>query len=486
MTRENTEVRPGKWLVFAAVGSFFVTAVTGMTMTFVALPSIAEEFDVTLRTAGWVVVIYSLVISATLVPLGRMADLVGRRRVHLLGLALFGVGTLCVAIAPTFEALIAARAVMALGDAMAQSVGTGLLVSAFGPEERGKAIGSQTSSVAVGGAFGPLISGVLLAVVSWRVLFVVLAVLTAVSFAIGFRVLPVDRARSASSPRFDRVGALLSMVAIVGLVVVVNDPFEAGFGSPLVWAAAAGVVVAFAAFVRWERTTPAPMLDLGFFANPVFARGVVARVIAFSSATAVFILVPILLISVFEWNAPQVGVVMFLNSLGLGLSAQAAGRLSDRWGTRPFMIGGLIGLIATPLALASLRPGTPAVVIAVVVFASGVALGNWNVPNNATVIGTVGPADYGVVGAFTNLARNIGNVLGQALMVAVVAVIMTGRGFDIPLGDIADTPGADTAFLAGWTAAFIAMAVSAAVALAITLTIKPRPTSGTAATAAPR
>ena len=464
-----------KWVAFAAIGSSFVMAVLALTMVFVALPAMADDFGVTLRAASWIVIAPSLTISALLLPFGRMADLVGRRRVHLTGLVLFAVGAALTAASTSFTMLLVSRVVMSIGGALSESVGTGILVSVFPSSERGKAIGSQTTAVAVGAAAGPLAAGVALQFLSWRALFWFLVALAAGSFTIGAAVLdenritPPDRER----PPFDLVGATLSLLLVVSFVVTVNNPFGLAWTSAPMVASAAAVVVALVGFVWWELRCPHPMLQLRFFTNPVFARGVVARTLGFVVMSAVYILVPILLVSVIGVGESRAGIAVFLNSVGLGVAAQFSGRLSDRWGARRFFVAGFGASVLVMLTFASLDQGSPLWLVVSVSLAAGLATETWNVPNNATIIGTVPPAAYGVVGAFTNLARNVGNVFGQAAVAAIVAGAMAARGFDIPLGDIADTPGADGAFVDGWRLAFLVMAGLGVVSTVVSMTMRP-------------
>ncbi len=466
-----------KWVAYAAIGSFFVTAVLGLTMVFVALPAMADDFGVTLKAASWIVIAPSLTISALLLPFGRMADLVGRRRVHLAGLALFAIGAALTALSTNFTMLLVSRVVMSIGGALAESVGTGILVSVFPNHERGKAIGSQTSAVAVGAALGPLAAGVALQFLSWRALFWFLVALTAVSFTIGAAVLdedritPVDRER----PPFDLLGAALSVIMVVSFVVTVNNPFGLAWTSVPMLASGVTVLVALVGFIWWELRCPYPMLQLRFFANPIFARGVIARTAGFIVNSAVYILVPILLVSVVGVSESKAGLAVFLNSVGLGVAAQISGRLSDRWGARSFMVGGFAASVVVMVIFSTLDRASPLWVVVAVAGVAGLAAGTWNVPNNATIIGTVPPAAYGVVGAFTNLARNVGNVFGQAAVAAIVAGAMAAQGFDIPLGDIADTAGAGAAFIDGWRWAFLAMAGLGVLSTVVSLAMRPEP-----------
>ena len=136
--------RQPKWQAFTAIAITFVTIVFATAFAFLALPRIAEDFEVTLSTVGWVVIIESLVIAALLLPLGGLADLLGDKRVLSIGVAVFGLGALFTGLSPTFAILIAARVVMAIGNALVQSVATGILVAVFPNEERGLAPVSYT------------------------------------------------------------------------------------------------------------------------------------------------------------------------------------------------------------------------------------------------------------------------------------------------------------------------------------------------------
>ena len=204
-----------KWRAFTAIGISFVTNVAAMSMVFVALSAIADDFGVTLGTVAWVVIVQALVISALMLPMGRFADIVGRKRIHLTGLVLFAGGALLVAFAPTFELLIAARVVMAVGNSMGQPVGTAMVVSVFPEHERGKAIGAQTTAVAIGGASGPIIAGLVLQVLPWQALFIGLTIPIAVAFVAAVILLDEERVSyhvEGERPPFDWGGALLSGV----------------------------------------------------------------------------------------------------------------------------------------------------------------------------------------------------------------------------------------------------------------------------------
>ncbi len=424
-----------------------------------------DDFGVTLRAVSWVVIAESLVISALLLPFGRLADMIGRKKLHMIGLVVFASGAVLTALAPTFSLLIAARVVMATGNAMGQSVGTAMVVSIFPSAERGKAIGSQTTAVSIGGASGPIFAGVLLQFLPWEALFFLLVIPIAIAFVAALFLLDEDkvnrdRDRKRNKP-FDWTGAALSGLAVSVIVLTINNPAAVSWTSPLIIGGGIMAVLLLVAFSRWELHRPDPMLELRMFASRTFSFAVGTRLLGFMAATINRFLLPVFLISLRGLDEGAAGLILFLVSLGMGMAAQTSGRLSDRYGTRPFSVGGLTILAGVGLVMGSMTDETPLWMLAVAVFVYGLASGTWNVPNSSTILGSVAPSQLGVVGAFTNLTRNLGNVFGQAVSSAVVVGVMVSQGFDIPLSDIAQSAGASAAFIDGWMAAHVVLCVMA-------------------------
>ena len=466
-----------KWWAFTAIGISFFTQVMSMSMVFVALSSIADDFGITLRAVTWVVVAQALTISALMMPMGRLADMIGRRKVHLGGLVMFGGGAVLVALAPTFGLLIAARVVMAVGNAMGQSVGTAMVISVFPAHERGMAIGSQTTAVAIGGASGPLVAGLVLQFLPWQALFWMITVPIAIAFVAGYFILDDKRLNQFESPErppFDWGGALLSATAIVLLVITINNPLALGWLSPVMVGSGIGVAILLALFARWELRNASPMLDLRMFRNGVFSLAVGARYFGFLGATATRFLAPIYLLSLRGLGEGATGGALFLIWLGMAIAAQASGRLSDRFGSRPFAVFGFSVLLGTALAMVFVDATTPMWLVLVILFINGLGMGLWNVPNNAVIMGSVPASSLGVVGALTNLVRNVGNVTGQALASAAVVAVMISNGFDIPLSEIEETVGAGGAFVEGWRTAYILVTGFAAISLVLAVFTKPK------------
>ena len=465
-----------KWKAFGAIAISFTTMVMSMSMVFIALSAIAEDYGVTLRAVTWVVIAQALTISALMMPMGRLADIIGRKKVHLIGLVLFAAGAIFTAFAPTFGILILARVVMAVGNAMGQSVGMAMVISVFPARERGKAIGSQTTAVAVGGSLGPIVAGLVLQVAPWETLFLMLIVPITIAFIAGYLILDENRVSqrgTGDKPSFDWIGAFLSAAAIIILVITINNPFGVGWVSLPIIGGIVGAAVLMGGFVVWELRIKSPMLELRMFSNRVFSMAIATRFFGFMGTTATRFLLPIFLISFRGLTEGAAGMVLFLSALGMGVAAQSSGRLSDRFGERPFLIFGFMVLIATAIGFALVDGETPMWTVMVIVFLNGLAMGLWNVPNSSVIMGSVPPSRFGVVGALTNLARNVGNVTGQAVASAVVVGVMVSRGFDIALDEIADIPGAGDAFVDGWRLAYILVTGFSAFGLLLAFLTKP-------------
>ena len=459
--------RQQKWRAFSAIAITYMTIVFATAFAFLALPSIADDFEVTLRTVGWVVIVESLLVAALLLPLGGLADKLGDKRVLTIGIGIFGLGALLTGLSPTFATLIGARMVMAIGNAFVQSVGTGMVVAVFPDHERGLAMGGQTAAVAVGSAGAPLLGGLGLEFLSWSTIFLLLLIPTAACLVAARLLIPNHQLREvAAGHAFDLRGSVLSAIAVAVLVVTINNPFSLDWLSPAIVGGAAAAAVLLALFIRWELRIEHPLLELRLFQDAVFRTTVILRVLAFLAATTTLLLLPVYLVSFRQVSATSTGIIIALGAVGLGLGAQVSGRMYDRVGPRTPTLIGLVLQIAVSLIFAFSTDTTSLWVVGGASAVGGLAIGLWNVPNNSAMLGAMPKALLGVGGAFTNVTRTVGNVFGQAVAAVVVAGVMASRGFDIPLGELDENEAAGQAFNAGWRWAYLlATAFSASLIL---------------------
>ena len=310
----------------------------------------------------------------------------------------------------------------------------------------------------------------------------------AIAFVAGAMILDDARLqpnRVASRPPFDWWGAALSGAAIVLVVITINNPLGRAWTSPLMLASVGAAAALFLAFVRWEIRVPSPMLDLTLFRNRVFSLAVLTRFLGFMGMSVTRFLMPIYLISLRGLEEGTAGAILFVISFGMGIAAQGSGRLSDRFGPRPFSMIGFVILAVTSLPLAFLTQVTPLTVVMALLFVNGFGMGLWNVPNNSVIMGSVPPARLGVVSALANLTRNVGNVIGQAVASGVIVAIMVANGFDIPLNEIAEVDGAGQAFIDGWRVTYLLVTGYAVIGFVLSSATRPPREEATASTQAP-
>jgi EmrB/QacA subfamily drug resistance transporter len=467
-----------KWKAFWTVALALFVMVMDFSITFLALSTIADEFDVTLRAVTWVVIASSLTLSAAMLPLGRVADLTGRKNFHITGMVIFVIGSVIAAAAPSLGVLIAARVVMAIGGAMGQAVVMAIITAVFPSNERGKGLGMLTTAVAIGATAGPIVAGPMLQFFGWRSLFIFLAVPTTLAIFFAIRVLDdarIGSSKSVPGRRYDWVGAFLSAGALSLMILTISNPFGFDWGSFQIIGGGILAFVLFATLVWWELRFSSPMINLRFFNNATFAFSTLTRLLGFIGSSATFFLMPIFIQSFLGFSQSIAGVVMFVGALGMGIAGTLSGRLSDRYGFRIFTFLGIGTLLFTGIGLAFLTMDTPVWVIMPVLFINGLGMGLWMAPNMNATLSVVDRSDYGSVSAFLNLVRNVGSVSGQAITTAIITGVMVARGLEIGLGELADNadgPAGD-AFLDGWRIAFFVLAGFTVVAFLAALRTKP-------------
>ncbi len=477
-----------KWKAFWTVALALFVMVMDFSITFLALSTIAEEFEVTLRAVTWVAIASSLTVSAVMLPLGRVADLTGRKRFHIVGMMLFVAGSILAAAAPSLGVLIGARVLMAVGGAMGQAVVMAIITAVFPTSERGKGLGMLTTAVALGATAGPIVAGPMLQFFGWRSLFIFLAIPTTLAIFFAIRVLDDERigsTRPVSGSRYDWPGAFLSAAALALLIFTVSNPFGLDWDSFVIIGGGVLTVVLFATLIWWELRFSSPIMNLRFFNNPTFAFSTLTRLLGFIGSSATFFLMPVFIQSFLGLSQLNAGLIMFVGAVGMGIAGFSSGRLSDRYGFRVFTFIGIGTLLITGIGLAFFTRDTPVWVIMPVLFINGLGMGAWMAPNMNATLSVIERKDYGSVSAFLNLVRNVGSVTGQAITTAIIAGVMAARGVEVELSKLADSADgpAGEAFIDGWRIAFFVLAGFTVAAFAAALVTRPASPAAKPATA---
>lgn len=426
-----------RYRVFAICVLGIFTSVFDTSAATVALPTIASDFGTGLPAVQWVIVGNSVTIAALLVPMGRLSDLVGRKRVHVVGCCLFTCGAAGAALAGSVLALILARVLVGTGAAMTQGTAMAIVAGHFDTRERARMFGLQTGAVGLGAIAGPAMGGLIVGTIGWRMLFAVTCVVMLGITIAAQRVLEQPaKPRDATRPPFDLAGAVLFAGTLVaGLLTLTLGP-DNGWTEPATLAGAAAFAVLLVAFVRIEQHHAAPMLDLALFRNGAFALGALGVVVAFMGLSSMRFLTPFFLQGVKGFDPSSVGLLLMPAAVVTAVVSPVAGRVADRFGVRLLANTGFGVTILGLLVFARLAADTPtwAVVGGLMVIAFGMAI--FSAPNSASVLNSVDESTHGVAAAFINLSRNLGNVVGIAFATAVVTLTMAASDFEPTLSAV--------------------------------------------------
>lgn len=441
-----------RWVLVVTALGIFMTFLDA-TIVNVAFPSIQADFPAAgLPELSWVLNGYNAVIAAVLLPAGRLADLLGRRRVFLVGLAVFVVGSLLCGVAPSVLVLIAARVVQAIGAGMIVPASLALLLSAFDAERRAAAVALWGAAAAVAAAIGPTLGGLLVESASWRLVFLVNLPIGLGAWLVGRRVL-VEHADQARGPLPDAI-ALVGTAGCMGLFAlgIVKGNDWGWVDLRVVGAFAAALLLACLVAVR-TRHHPSPVVDPAVLREASAAAANVGT-LAFASGFYAMMLCNVLyLTQVWGYSTLTAGLALTPTALLAAAAAGPAGRIADRYGHGFVIVPGSLGLALAGAMFALRVETTPAYLSewlpATVV--SGLGIGLAFPALSAAAVVAIPEGRFAVASAINASARQVGAVIGVAILVAILGSEQTGV-----------SPGS---FDGGWTFVALAGLVTAPLAL---------------------
>jgi EmrB/QacA subfamily drug resistance transporter len=420
-----TEARKRLILVAAILGTTVVTV--DSTVVNVALPAIEDDLGGGLAGQQWTANAYLVTLGSLLLIGGSLGDIFGERRVFALGVLGFGATSLLCALAPTVEVLVAARALQGVSGALLTPAALAVIVSAFPPDERGKAVGAWTAWGGIGTVLGPLIGGQLVDAASWRWIFAINVPIVLITLFLILRVVPEGRERDPDA-RVDVIGATLCALGLAGMTYgLIEQPLR-GWGDPGVALPLALGALLFAGFIFWESRTRHPMLPLGLFRRHNFTFGNIETFAMYAGLGLLFFFLVLFLQQVAGWTATAAGTsslpvtaVMFLLSMRFGM-------LADRYGPRFFMgVGPLVAAAGMAWLLrldadvdyvVDLLPG-------LLLFAVGLSI--TVAPLTATVLADADESNAGIASGVNNAIARVAGLVAIAAVGAVVAASFSSR-----------------------------------------------------------
>ncbi|GIP32133.1 MFS transporter [Paenibacillus sp. J2TS4] len=406
--------KPNPTFMLAAIcmGAFVSHFTAGVVN--VSLPHLAELFATEIRIVQWITTGYLLVIAALLPLMGKLGDRYGHRRIHNLGYVFFAASSLLVALSPNITLLLAFRMVQAIGAAMFQATNMALVAIHMPANARGRAMGILSTAVALGGMSGPIAGGFIAQWLNWHWLFIVHVPIILAAAWLAYRFIPVQVPASRNG-QVDIPGAVSFAAAISFAIIAVSN------GNTWGWLSLnTGILFLLAAlsmsWLIWRGSThSSPFLPMNVFRIPAVVSGLAVSFLSFILANTLLVVMPFYMTVSAGFAPAEAGYLLAAYPLALAFTGPLSGRLSDRYGSRPFLFIGLCAMGGGSL-LFMLVPDTPALfgIIASLIL-TGIGMGLIAAPNNSFILRQVPSSLIGTIGGIIALTRNAGMVVGAAL-----------------------------------------------------------------------
>ncbi|OKH67462.1 major facilitator transporter [Mycobacterium sp. SWH-M1] len=399
------------------------------TIVNVAIPAIRTDLSASPSQMQWVLDVYTLVLASLLMLSGATGDRFGRRRVFQIGLTLFALGSLACSLAPTIDALIAARFLQGIGGSMMNPVALSIISQIFvKPQERARALGIWGGVTGISMAAGPIVGGLLIETVGWRSVFWINLPICAAALVL--TAIFVPETKSATMRSVDPVGQLLAVVTLFGVVYTLIEGPVLGWTHPRVVGIAVIAVVALAAFLRFESRREDPFLDLRFFRSIPFSSATISAISAFSAWGAFLFMMSLYLQGERGFSAMHTGLIYLPIAIGALIFSPLSGRLVGRYGARPSLVIAGTMIVAAAMMLTFLTASTPVWWMLIVFAVFGIGFAMVNAPITNAAVGGMPLDRAGAASAVTSTSRQVGVSIGVALCGSVAGSAITMGGTD--------------------------------------------------------
>ena len=424
-------------LILSISLALFMSALDG-TIVNIALPTISEAFHVSTTTVSWVATIYLLVMAGCVLVFGKIADIVGFKRIFIAGFFIFTLGSFFCGVLPdlfdSLSWLIGSRVFQAVGGAMITAIGPAMVTAFIPLEHRGKAMGIVLTFAALGTALGPSLGGFLTQYLTWHWIFFINVPVGIFAILLGLAVIPKAAARG-DLAGFDRTGAVLVFTGLASLLFVVSEGQHLGWTSPGILTLALVAAVTLAWFVRHELAYKDPLLDLRLFAKKNFLASNLLLSLVFFSFAGINYLLPFYLQYVRGYGTSDAGLIMTSLSFAMMGAGILAGMLYNRAGPRALCIAAALILTAGYYMMTKLGTGTTAEYIVLSLALIGFGLGLLVTPAANMIMNMVSKKQQGMVSSLTSLERFAPLTLGIAFfnLIFIRGVLALAAGAGVTL-----------------------------------------------------
>jgi EmrB/QacA subfamily drug resistance transporter len=408
-----------KWWTLGALCFALFMIMLDNTVVNVALPAIQHDLGISRSELEWTVAAYALTFASFLLTGGKLGDLLGRRKIFLIGVAIFTLSSLFCGLSSGASELIAARAVQGIGAALMMPATLSIISATFHARERGMAIGIWAGVSAMALAIGPLLGGIITEHISWNWIFYVNVPIGVAGIVTAIFVVPESRDTS-HEQRLDLPGLLSSGIGLLALVYALIEGHSYGWTSGRILGLFVVAAVALTAFVLLELHQRLPMLDVHLFQNGTFAGANLVAILVTLAMFGIFVFFPIYMQTYRGWSPIQAGAALLPWTLMIVILAPVAGKLSDRVGSRWLIAGGMTVVAACCLWLSTVTLTSsfwhmlPGFVL------GGIGMSFVMTPMSAAAMGAVSVDKAGVASGVLNTFRQVGVALGIAIMGAII------------------------------------------------------------------
>jgi EmrB/QacA subfamily drug resistance transporter len=425
-------------LLVAALSSFLTPFMASATN--VALRAVGSEFSMSAVLQAWVGTSYLLAAAVFLVPMGKVADIAGRKKVFMWGILIYTLASLLCTLAPTGLVFITFRVLQGIGSALIFGTSVAILTSVFPAGERGRVLGISTAATYSGLSLGPVLGGLMTGLAGWRSIFWVNVALGVIILPLAFFRLKGEWAEAAGE-RFDWVGSLVYGASLAAAMLGFSQlPSSLGIGLLL-----AGIV-GLSAFIAWEMRTGSPILNMGLFrGNAAFTFSNLAALVNYSATSAVGLLLSLYLQYIKGLSPETAGLTLVAQPVVMAVLSPLAGRLSDRIESRTLASAGMALTTVALVPFIFLSAQTPDWVVILDLAVLGLGFGLFSSPNVNAIMSAVERRFYGVASATLGTMR----LIGQTLSLSIATLI-----FALYLGQAVITPDVYPQFLSSLKPAF--------------------------------
>lgn len=421
MKKKTNLKLPHKWTIFSvtANGTFMSTLSAGIVT--IALPTMAQEFQVEIDDIQLVVSFYLLILTCLLPVFGKLSDMYSRKWMYLGGFIVFGIGALLAALSNSLPMMLFARGVQGVGSSAMMAISQAIITRVFHGSSRGKAFGALGAVVACGGLTGPIIGGALIEWWGWKSIFWLTIPICIIGVWRGIYIIP--RFHALTQEHLDRHGTIYYVITCFSFLYAISTGAAAGWGSTKILTCFLIALIFGWLFFRREKTSPHPFLGLQIFKIPAIAYGLIVAMLGYTTLFTNSVLLPFYLTEIMHMDPIKIGLLMLPFPIMLALTSTISGALCARWPARIITTVGFVFLVIATLMFAFIgnNPSISYIILAQIIMGTG--SGTFQIPNNTTVLSAAPKKHLGVVSSLNALARNLGMILGTTLSVAVYTFV---------------------------------------------------------------